>query len=336
MLSKFWSNKKKEMPKQRNLMLDGRTDLKLNMGCSTVPIEGFLSVDVRPLENVDICMDLSRLELEPGSCESIISNAFFEHLPRVTQIAHLRDAKKALNQETGTICYLGIPDFAAVAREYLKDFESTSPQRFDAFQAYKHIAGEPDNYPYCYFEQLHKCYFDIFELYKILKHAGYRNFKIFTYRQPIETLSIHMGFCAHASKETNETMVIEFLRSVKADLVDFDTLQFADFSQIERSQLDWDSSMMITELHPKETQLNQDFNLQSWGDSAIAVIGTGFTPNSILHWEGAPLVTAVVSDKYLTGNIPKVLYGKVETCKLQVRDIKTLKISNFIEFKIKN
>jgi hypothetical protein len=61
-------------------LADG-ADIRLNLGCGHIPVEGFLNVDGRPLDGVDIVAEVGNLPFEPGTVEAIRSAHLLEHFP---------------------------------------------------------------------------------------------------------------------------------------------------------------------------------------------------------------------------------------------------------------
>jgi len=54
--------------------------LKLNLGCGTKKLDGFVNIDVREAVNPDICMDISRLDrFADNSVDYILAHDVVEH-----------------------------------------------------------------------------------------------------------------------------------------------------------------------------------------------------------------------------------------------------------------
>jgi len=56
-------------------------ELKLNVGCGHIALEGYVNVDFRALPGVDIVADAGNIGLEPGSAAEISSSHLLEHFP---------------------------------------------------------------------------------------------------------------------------------------------------------------------------------------------------------------------------------------------------------------
>lgn len=61
-------------------------DIRLNLGCGHIPIDGYLNVDAREVPGVDIVADVQNLPFEPGQVSEIFSAHMLEHFP-VEQLA---------------------------------------------------------------------------------------------------------------------------------------------------------------------------------------------------------------------------------------------------------
>ena len=55
--------------------------LRLNLGSGHIPREGFVNVDARNLDGVDVVADVRKLPFEPGTVEEIYSSHLVEHFP---------------------------------------------------------------------------------------------------------------------------------------------------------------------------------------------------------------------------------------------------------------
>jgi predicted SAM-dependent methyltransferase len=56
-------------------------EVRLNLGCGHVPLDGFLNVDSRELDRVDIVADVHHLPYSPGTVARIHSAHLLEHFP---------------------------------------------------------------------------------------------------------------------------------------------------------------------------------------------------------------------------------------------------------------
>jgi hypothetical protein len=62
-------------------VVEAGEDLRLNLGCGHIPLEGFLNVDARPLDGVDVVAEVGDLPFDPGTVAHIHSMHLLEHFP---------------------------------------------------------------------------------------------------------------------------------------------------------------------------------------------------------------------------------------------------------------
>jgi predicted SAM-dependent methyltransferase len=102
--------------------------LRLNLGSGHVPREGYVNVDARKLDGVDVAADVRKLPFEPGTVEEIHSAHLVEHFPieelRRVVLPHWRE----LLRPGGRLVAV-VPDAEAMVRETA---EGRMP--FDDFQ----------------------------------------------------------------------------------------------------------------------------------------------------------------------------------------------------------
>ena len=166
-----------------------------------------MNVDLVQSPAVDVIADLNSPELpEPG--EAFFSHAFFEHLRRDSRIPHLRAVRKAATDE-GFACYLGLPDFKRVAEFYLEGRTGAVGPVFDLYNVYRYTHGDLEmNLEESWEPQLHKSLFDVDELGRLLRDAGWSSYVVFRYEHPGEApgLDLNLGFYA-----TNDQRSVESL-----------------------------------------------------------------------------------------------------------------------------
>lgn len=316
-------------------VLKSQKGLKLNLGCSSVRVPGLINIDVRKIDLVDYAMDLSRLDLTPGSCEVLFSNAFFEHLPRQALLAHLRDAKKCLDLEKGVLCYVGIPDFSALVDLYLRHKDDQGPGKFDAFDIYYYLMGNPEGRPECYFEQLHKSVFDPSETNRLLSTAGFEHYLIFKHGGPHDKYPLNLGFFASLNPTNLFERANVFLKQFEERFITPGSVQFVDIPN--KPKENWKGAkegFKLTQLHPSFTRSKKPFNLLPWGESGMSVVGEGFSSDSVLYWNETPLVTTVASENLLTASIPPFLLEIPEEVELNLRSPSKGLKSNTLLFQV--
>ena len=194
------------------------TGKRYHLGSGHRPLEGWVNVDIADAPGTDIVADLTEVDLPAGSADVCFSNAFFEHLRRGDRVPHLRSMARVL-RPGGVACYIGLPDFRAVAQLYLAGGPGIVGPRFDLYEAYRYTHGDPEEVaPDAYFGQLHKSLFDLDELSSLLTDAGFAAFTVFSYVYPGEPAPVTLGFYA-----TNAARPVEELqREARAFLADFD------------------------------------------------------------------------------------------------------------------
>ncbi|MBT4498346.1 MAG: methyltransferase domain-containing protein, partial [Gemmatimonadetes bacterium] len=148
----------------------------IHIGCGDQRLDGFVNLDARQTSATDLvhsCDDLSFLPTH--SFATIYSHAFFEHLFIFQREPCLRSAHRAL-KEDGTLVFLGLPDFRAIARAYLDGEPGVTLPRFDLREVYRYTHGQPEHAPDWWLEQLHKSLFDQETVTALLKAAGFNDF----------------------------------------------------------------------------------------------------------------------------------------------------------------
>jgi len=211
--------------------ISSQRDLRLHLGCSEIRLDGFINVDVRLTDAVDLTLDLNRLRLTPGSVGCVYSNAFFEHLLRTSQLDHLEAVAESLDPSTGFVCYTGIPYFRNIAKFYLEGAPGTAGPVFDLYNVYRYTHGDPDRMPTWYYEQLHKSLFDETVLSELLERSSLRSYAMFVYAFPgdVNEVPVNMGFYATSrlvSAESIERACIQFLQDFDGRFVRLATVEF--------------------------------------------------------------------------------------------------------------
>jgi predicted SAM-dependent methyltransferase len=188
-----------------------RGQVRLHVGSGVQRIPGYTNVDAVAKRNVDLLMDLSSFEFAPNSCENIFSHAFFEHIAGNARLPHLKGALNSLSDSGGSVCYIGMPYFKAVAENYLNRTSlGQDGQVFDAEAAFKYTHGGTtvalldegarfaDKNTGYFYAELHKGLFDEEELQRLLVDSGFSSYTIFTtvYPKDPNPLPLNIGFYA--------------------------------------------------------------------------------------------------------------------------------------------
>lgn len=94
-------------------------DLRLNLGCGHVPLDGFVNVDMRDLPGVDVIALLDELPVAEGSVAEIFSGHVLEHFPREELARRLLPYWRSLLRPGGEFRAV-VPDIGAMAAGYSK------------------------------------------------------------------------------------------------------------------------------------------------------------------------------------------------------------------------
>jgi Methyltransferase domain len=183
--------------------------MNIQVGSANQRLPGFLNVDIRGVEGVDIVGHAGDLRtIADGAVDILFNSAFFEHVFVPQQPAVLREWKRVLSP-SGIILALGIPDFATIARCYLAGAPGIVGPRFDLFNVYRYTHGSPENAserawsawqpdrqpdaaPAGWLPQLHKGLFDADYLYELVEHCGLAA-AVFNYSFPGEEHPLNLG-----------------------------------------------------------------------------------------------------------------------------------------------
>lgn len=117
--------------------------MKLHLGCGDKILEGFINIDTRKIEGVDIVDDVAILsKIENESVDLIYCSHVLEHFGRNTYLSVLKRWYSVLKY--GGILRISVPDFEKVVDHYLinKDIDKIRGFLYGG-QNYK------ENYHYC-------------------------------------------------------------------------------------------------------------------------------------------------------------------------------------------
>lgn len=93
--------------------------VKLNLGCKTTRMEGYLGVDLDPSVNPDIVADVSNLEaIDSGSVSEIYASNVLEHFSHQKTLSVLKEWSRVL--VPGGVLYLSVPDWDFCVNHYLR------------------------------------------------------------------------------------------------------------------------------------------------------------------------------------------------------------------------
>ena len=142
---------------------------KLHLGCGDRNIPGFINIDIRKTNAVDISGDISKgLPYKDGSVDLIYSCANIEHFGRHEWVEIIRYWFKLL--KPGGTLRLSTADFTEVCKEYTKNQDITKLLGFV-------VGGQKNDYDW------HGMVFDFKLLKNELEKIGFKNIKRYDWRQ---------------------------------------------------------------------------------------------------------------------------------------------------------
>lgn len=208
--------------------------MRYHLGCGAQHLEGYTNIDLQESSATDLVMDLTLPSLPTDEpVDAVFSHAFFEHLRRDQRVPHLKALQQSLS-ENGFVCYIGLPDFRRVAELYLSGGPGVIGPHFDLFNVYRYTHGDPEMSSGEGWEaQLHKSLFDVPEVGRLLRDAGYASYVVFRYVFPgvPDAADLALGFYA-VSQRVSETdlqqAARDFLSQFDGRFVQVATIQFDD------------------------------------------------------------------------------------------------------------
>lgn len=133
--------------------------IKLNLGCGTKPLPGFINVDIDPKVSPDVVDDVTALQnFEDNSVDLIYACHLLEHFP--AKDTHCILMKWGSKLKSGGTLRLAVPDLKAIMQLYIY-YENVSI-------IHNMLMGSQKNE-----WQFHKAVFDEKSLYDQLLNAGF-------------------------------------------------------------------------------------------------------------------------------------------------------------------
>jgi predicted SAM-dependent methyltransferase len=143
--------------------------MKLHLGCGAKRIDGYINVDSRPTDAVDIIADARVLEdFEEDSADVIYVCHVLEHFSRWEHMGALKRWYDIL--KPGGILRIAVPDFEKVVEHYLK---------FGEARKLSGIMYGRQDYP----ENNHCWCWDFRELTKDLQEVGFSNIERYDWKK---------------------------------------------------------------------------------------------------------------------------------------------------------
>ncbi len=171
-MNKIIKEIKKNLNSNNKLDFHNSQEIKINFGCGKIRQPGYINVDVRHTEAVDIVATLPKLSscLE-GQCSEVYLSHVLEHFGAPGKKLRQGDndvlgvlllVRKMLIR--GGIARIAVPDFSAICKIYMDGVLPLYPKLVGR------LCGEQE-YP----ENLHKCVFDRKFLEFCLLHCGFEH-----------------------------------------------------------------------------------------------------------------------------------------------------------------
>jgi len=143
--------------------------MKLHIGCGSKIINGFINVDVRKLDGVDLVCDIQNLDIfKENGVDIIYCSHVLEHLSRHEYKTVLKNWYEIL--QPGGILRLAIPDIEAVFEHY---------HQYKNLEILRGFLWGGQTYP----ENYHYCGWDFKTIEKDLEHVGFKNIVRYDWRK---------------------------------------------------------------------------------------------------------------------------------------------------------
>jgi predicted SAM-dependent methyltransferase len=143
--------------------------VKLHLGCGDKIIPGFVNVDIRPLEGVDLVSDIGTLpEIEDNTVDLIYISHVLEHLDRYTVLKAMKRWHILLRQ--GGTLRIAVPDFSQIAKLYVEGVD---------LQHFIGLLYGGQNYQY----NFHHYIWDYKNMETDLQQAGFKDIHRYDWRE---------------------------------------------------------------------------------------------------------------------------------------------------------
>jgi hypothetical protein len=97
-------------------LLEG-DDIRLNIGCGHIALDGYVNVDMRDLPGVDVVASVAEIPVAPGSVKEIYSAHVLEHFPKLELERKLLPYWRSLLSPGGAFRAV-VPDLDAMIHQY--------------------------------------------------------------------------------------------------------------------------------------------------------------------------------------------------------------------------
>jgi len=177
---------------------------KLHLGCANRHLEGYINIDIRPGNGVDVVADIRKLDFEPGSVDVIYNCAVLEHFGRHEWFDILKGWTELL-KPNGKM-YISTTSFDAIVERYKK---SRNLEELLGFL----IGGQKYEYDF------HGMVFNLDILTKAMQSLGFKNIQEYDWREHDVGLQglddYSQAYLPHMDKENGTLMVLN-ISGIKA------------------------------------------------------------------------------------------------------------------------
>lgn len=140
---------------------------KVNLGCGPQDLDGYINVDMRDLDNVDIVSSATELPFEKEELDEILSSHLIEHFTAVIMEKEVLPYWYSLLKKGGKIRSI-LPNISYMAHKYVENEIS--------FEDYAEVISGGQEYEGNY----HYAVYSTDKLCKLLEKVGFQNIKVIT------------------------------------------------------------------------------------------------------------------------------------------------------------
>jgi predicted SAM-dependent methyltransferase len=169
-------------------------EIKLHLGCGNKHIDGYINIDVRHLDGVDLIDNIKELKsFETNSVDVIYASHVLEHFGRNEYMSILTRWYDLLKD--GGILRVAVPDFEKIVEHYSE------------FRDLKQLRGflyGGQNYN----ENYHYCVWDFKQLEEDLKYVGFKYVTLYDWRKTEHSHvdDFSQSYLPHMNKQNGKLM----------------------------------------------------------------------------------------------------------------------------------